>query len=639
MIKQRKKGLNHYRMQIRPVGFRLFLLGCLLCGAFPVGAASVPDGQSSGDTAQIVSTANGTGLTGTVGTSSPEEEVSNLVLIGDDVFNGMHAVLGDDPDSGEVVIKQDKQEASYVSWICADGKGLTWLRDTALGDGSADVRSGSAVVISIGLNECADISQADAYAEWLNEQAFSWNDVYGVYCVSVMPVDETRYHAHVNSRIEAWNNEVRAHLSGDIHYIDAYHALYSVFQTRQDGVHYTDGSCRALYDYIVKQIGLKTPEEKAAERAASEHTAVDASNGWGTDKDGYRVYYDTGRNMLRNTWKTIDGAVYYFDNVGHYLTGIQKIDGAVYAFNDAGMRQSGWFTDHSGHRMRFGSDGKRLYGWQKDGSNNRYYIGKSGWCLTGWYRIGHDTFYFSDSGAAATGKKQIGSYTYLFDTEGAMQVGWHTLDGGTYYFDDQGHMATGSTLIDDRHYYFGTNGVRQTGWTKENAGIRYYTSDGSMLTGVQILDGHRYLFNAEGLMQIGWTSDSQGRRFYYGEDGVMQTGWHQFGQDRYYFGRDGIMRTDWQTINGSRYYFGQNGVMRVGWMEIDGRRYCLGADGRLQTQPQSDGAYFYLLRRDGSVRFTLSYVRLKRMAAVILLAVAVILVLRKKHAAAKTDKS
>ena len=138
------------------------------------------------------------------------------------------------------------------------------------------------------------------------------------------------------------------------------------------------------------------------------------------------------------------------------------------------------------------------------------------------------------------------------------------------------------------------------GWEKDDAGIwHYYDEDDEMVTDEWKKDAGKWFYlDEDGDMLINdWVDDD----YYVGEDGAMLVNqWVKTYEDDedddpedgsehwYYFGNKGKKVTDQdKKINGKTYYFNEDGEMQYGWHEDGDNAYYLGdedAGARAESQ-------------------------------------------------------
>ncbi|MDO5416613.1 MAG: GH25 family lysozyme [Lachnospiraceae bacterium] len=212
--------------------------------------------------------------------------------------------------------------------------------------------------------------------------------------------------------------------------------------------------------------------------------------------------------------------------------------------------------------------------WRTIGGNTYYYQNDE-MQKSAWIHDGNGYYYMDAQGSPAKGWLNMpeGSY-YLDEEKGQMVYGWKELEGSWRYFKQSGLMATGWREVDGSWYYMDEQGRMQTGW-QELGGKRYYLSDsGVMQSGWQDLNGVRYYLDGSGAVTYGW-QNVDGAWYYLDRFGVMQTGWQNINGAFYYLNESGVMQTGWQNVNGAYYYLDGSGMMQSGWQEIDGALYYL----------------------------------------------------------------
>ena len=167
-------------------------------------------------------------------------------------------------------------------------------------------------------------------------------------------------------------------------------------------------------------------------------------NGWHTDKDGNRYFYQDG-NIVSNQWYKKDNQWYYFDEVGMMKTGWLKHEGTWYYLNADGAMKTGWVKD-KGTWYYLNTDGSMKTGWVKD-KGIWYYLNTDGSMKTGWVKDKGTWYYLNTDGSMKTGwVKDKGTWYYL-NADGSMKTGWIKDKGLWYYLNEDGAMAT-DTVID-----------------------------------------------------------------------------------------------------------------------------------------------------------------------------------------------
>ena len=218
--------------------------------------------------------------------------------------------------------------------------------------------------------------------------------------------------------------------------------------------------------------------------------------------------------------------------------------------------------------------------------------------------------------AAGWEKDEAGVWHY-YDSDDELVTGEWKKDGGKwFYLNDDGDMAT-DTWIDDE-YYVGEDGAMLVNqWIKTYAdediddpeddgeSWYYFGSKGKKTTEDKKINGKYYFFDEDGKMQDGWYQD--GNDVYYlgdEDDGARKSGWLwlekpdddaeiEICDDNcssncdeegwYWFGSNGKMYKDvkQKKINGKYYYFNEHGQMLYEW--INGVKATMGSNAQLDS--------------------------------------------------------
>ncbi|MGN0144880.1 MAG: N-acetylmuramoyl-L-alanine amidase family protein [Clostridium sp.] len=246
-------------------------------------------------------------------------------------------------------------------------------------------------------------------------------------------------------------------------------------------------------------------------------------------------------------WGKRDGYIYYYDEDGISLKGVQKIDGKTYYFNRIdGAMETGWqIVD--GHRCYF--DEKKGYQlflqWVKDGDD--------------WYFLSNEGPVKKSEWVNDQGKK------YYLKSDGKMAKNWLKIDDYWYYFNDSNGVMEHSTwkYSDEKWYYLKEDGKAANDWTYINDNWYYFREkSASMETGWFRADGSWYFADSSGAMKTGWLWSEDG--WYYLDDTTGK-----------------MKKNEWLYKDGNWYYFNLNGIMASKSRYIDGVKYNFNSDGRL----------------------------------------------------------
>lgn len=129
---------------------------------------------------------------------------------------------------------------------------------------------------------------------------------------------------------------------------------------------------------------------------------------WIKGSKGWR--YGCGKDVERNTWKTIDGKDYYFKANGYMATdefiksSAYKMNGILYYVDKDGV----W----NGHTYGWKQNSKGY--WLENLENGKFPTSR--WCV-----IDGKTYYFDKDGYMVTGKRIINGKEYVFNEDGSLK--------------------------------------------------------------------------------------------------------------------------------------------------------------------------------------------------------------------------
>lgn len=373
-----------------------------------------------------------------------------------------------------------------------------------------------------------------------------------------------------------------------------------------------------------------------------------------------KVYVSNGQ-VLKNSWKNIDGKWYYFNEYGYMEICDARIDydgphpinidGKYYYFDSNGvMEDNGWVYLCTGT-------------W--------CYAKPSGELVTGDAWIGEKLYHFSENGILKEGACEENGICAIYDEEGT-KLGEITHDGwgfvnGTYYYVENGvAKADGAYKLPDGKWYvfdksgrmlssvrakkrwLSENGDAITGWIKR-AGAWYYADPetAETCTGFKEINGVQYYFKLDATMLEGEAvvynelimTDENGAikgrlsledgwsyhdgECYYTRNGEPYTGWvgayyvengcmlrNQIVQDptskKYYWVDEyGVYQTNRWISDGYGYNYAKTDgtLARKEWLTINGTLYYFDQPeyGRaLATGVQTIDGIEYLFGTDGS---------------------------------------
>jgi hypothetical protein len=135
-------------------------------------------------------------------------------------------------------------------FVAEGSQGLSWLKSTGISVAKSYFKSGTAIVILMGVN---DLDNASSYVSYINSNVSSWtSNGSKLYYVSVTPCSGS--YSYLNSKISTFNSTVKSGLSSSVKWIDAYSYLNSNGYTTTDGLHYDKSTSNKLYNYIKSNV-------------------------------------------------------------------------------------------------------------------------------------------------------------------------------------------------------------------------------------------------------------------------------------------------------------------------------------------------------------------------------------------------
>ncbi len=294
--------------------------------------------------------------------------------------------------------------------------------------------------------------------------------------------------------------------------------------------------------------------------------------------------------------------VYYRDENGEFLKGLQTIDGRLYLFGDnAGTVQTGWRTI---------------------GEYTYYFDPEHYYALTGFSDIGDYTYYFDENGHRyENGYYEINGAEYYFSSYGIMARGLRTINNVNVVFDEvTGQLLTGfytDNISHYRYYYDGRNGMLSNSVKTINGSVYYFYPNGVMARGLTTINGDKYYFDwntgkrLTGLIDLG-----MGHYMFFGEDGISKTGIIECNGIRYYFDRENrTITSGFVTQDNHTYYFSpETYAMVTGFARIDDALYYFALDGKLKTGRITVNGKNYIADPDGKIktgRFTYNGINYK----------------------------
>lgn len=183
------------------------------------------------------------------GSNSGTRSGANLIMIGDSRVVQTYAYLsndwnGADYSSGGV------HDYDGTKFIAQTGMGLNWLKSTGITAAQPYFSSGTAVVISLGVN---DLGNIDDYISYVNSNASTWaRNGSKIYFTTVNPCNGN--YSNLNGQISNFNSKLKSSLSGGARVIDTNSYLTSKGYSTTDGLHYSKETSDLVYNYIKSNV-------------------------------------------------------------------------------------------------------------------------------------------------------------------------------------------------------------------------------------------------------------------------------------------------------------------------------------------------------------------------------------------------
>lgn len=161
---------------------------------------------------------------------------NKIVLIGDSRFVGQ---------------QKNGYKNSSITYIAKVSQGLSYLKNKKDTIKKYDSKK-TAYVINLGVN---DLGNKKNYVKYVNNLA---KGIKGdIYYLSINPVDENKEKKNgykvKNSNIKSFNSYLKKNLKG-VKYLDSYSILEKKGFSTTDGVHYTKGTYKKIYEFIINNV-------------------------------------------------------------------------------------------------------------------------------------------------------------------------------------------------------------------------------------------------------------------------------------------------------------------------------------------------------------------------------------------------
>ena len=181
--------------------------------------------------------------------SSQTQSAAKMVLIGDSRIAQTYGYLSNDWNGANYSAGGVK-EADGTKFVAESSMGLDWLKSTGITAAQQYFGSGTAVVISLGVN---DLENADNYVSYVNSNASTWaKNGSKIYFTTVNPCNGN--YSNLNDQISNFNSKIKSGLSSNVKVIDTYSYVISKGYSTTDGLHYSKDTSDLIYDYIKSNV-------------------------------------------------------------------------------------------------------------------------------------------------------------------------------------------------------------------------------------------------------------------------------------------------------------------------------------------------------------------------------------------------
>lgn len=208
-------------------------------------------------------------------------------------------------------------------------------------------------------------------------------------------------------------------------------------------------------------------------------------------------------SLIKNQVTSYKNKLYLSKSDGSLLTGWGKVNGNRYYGTSKGYLKTGLQTYKKNYYYFSKKTGAALKNsWKKVGKANYYFTGTGKAVKNKIYTIDGNKYYFDSKGKRGSRVIKVGKYYYGFGVNtGKMLYKWATFGTSTYYFSTKdGRAVTGWKKISGKRYYFNSYAIRQTGWLVIGT-KRYYLDpkdNGAQVFGKKKIDGKTYDFGTKG---------------------------------------------------------------------------------------------------------------------------------------------
>ncbi|NLW78650.1 MAG: SpoIID/LytB domain-containing protein [Ruminococcaceae bacterium] len=296
--------------------------------------------------------------------------------------------------------------------------------------------------------------------------------------------------------------------------------------------------------------------------------------------------------------------------------------------------EPGWVLDPATGRTAWQlATGSYAVGWfTHPATGQKHYLGADGLLVTGLFEAEGRRYYADGNGVVQTGLLKVDGVRYMAGEDGAFvtattlevngkqryaaadgaivwKKGWFVrADGVKCYAYKDGVLKKGWLTSSKKRYWLDADGARKTDAYFKVSGKKYYANGSGVVatkaSSVTRADGVKILVRADGVVKSGWL-DYGGKRYRVDAEGVRATGYFKVSGKKYFAKSNGIVvrSRGWFTRSDKKkIYIHEGGVIKSGWLQVNGKTYHLNSEGERKTNEyfKVSGKTYYA-KKDGTV--------------------------------------
>ena len=251
----------------------------------------------------------------------------------------------------------------------------------------------------------------------------------------------------------------------------------------------------------------------------------------------------------KSSWNSIGNKVYYVNETGSILKGINQVKEKKYYFNNLGelQRNKRLVTAESYYEVSAKGEMITPTNTWVELNKNIYYNDANGKLAKGVVNIKGNPHYFDDKGILTRNKKILtDSKYYIVDDKGMVtnpKDTWFNMGGNVYKTDSNGNLLTGLQKIGEE--------------------TRLFSSEGKMFRDTKVISaGKFYEVDAKGNVnnpKNSWV-EKDGQKYHTNEAGFVKEGVWKIDNEYYYFTANGLTPNQVVTQKGVVYTVDENGI-------------------------------------------------------------------------------